>query len=97
LWIEREENGEAVESLRSRIVGRYAAMPVIDESTGEVICDRGEEISESVSDEIDARRIMRVFVRTPMSCEAERGLCAPCYGRDLARGTLVKQRTAVGI
>ncbi|MCC6267294.1 MAG: DNA-directed RNA polymerase subunit beta' [Dehalococcoidia bacterium] len=97
LWIEREDTGDAIESLRSRIVGRYAAMPVVDESTGEVICERGEEINEAVSDEIDARRIMRVFVRTPMSCEAERGLCAPCYGRDLARGTLVKERTAVGI
>ncbi|MGE3073812.1 MAG: DNA-directed RNA polymerase subunit beta' [Dehalococcoidia bacterium] len=97
LWIERDVNGDTADSLRARILGRYAAMDVVDESTGEVICARGEEINEAVSDEIDARKIMRVFVRTPMSCEAERGLCAPCYGRDLARGTLVKERTAVGI
>ena len=97
LWIERDVKGDTADSLRARILGRYAAMDVVDESTGEVICARGEEINEAVSDEIDARKIMRVYVRTPMSCEAERGLCAPCYGRDLARGTLVKQRTAVGI
>jgi DNA-directed RNA polymerase subunit beta' len=97
LWIEREEGTDSVDSLRTRIVGRYAAMAIVDEATGEVICDRGEEINEQVSDEIDARQIMRVYVRTPMSCEAVRGLCAPCYGRDLARGTLVKERTAVGI
>jgi DNA-directed RNA polymerase subunit beta' len=97
LWIEREETGDAVDSLRSRIVGRYAAMAVVDESTGEVVCERDSELSEAVSDEIDARQIQRVFVRTPMSCEAERGLCRYCYGRDLARGELVRERTAVGI
>ncbi|MGB4863318.1 MAG: DNA-directed RNA polymerase subunit beta' [Tepidiformaceae bacterium] len=97
LWIERDGDANTPDTLRARIIGRYAAMDVVDESTGEVICARDEEINEAVSDEIDTRGISRVFVRTPMSCEAERGLCALCYGRDLARGTLVKQRTAVGI
>jgi len=97
LWIERETKGDAVEPLRARIMGRYAAMAVVDEETGEVVCERDEEISESVAKEIDDRKIARVYVRTPMSCEAERGLCRLCYGRDLARGELVKERTAVGI
>ncbi|MFN8618545.1 MAG: DNA-directed RNA polymerase subunit beta' [Dehalococcoidia bacterium] len=97
LWIERETKGDAVEPLRARIMGRYAAMAVVDEETGEVVCERDEEISEAVAKEIDDRRVARVFVRTPMSCEAERGLCRLCYGRDLARGELVKERTAVGI
>ena len=97
LWIERDTSVDASETLRSRILGRYAAMAVVDEATGEVICDRGTEFSEAIADEIDARNIQRVFVRTPMSCEAERGLCQLCYGRDLARGELVKLRTAVGI
>ncbi|MCC7364288.1 MAG: DNA-directed RNA polymerase subunit beta', partial [Dehalococcoidia bacterium] len=96
MWIERDESSEALESLRERIVGRYAAMPIETED-GEIICDRNEEISEAVADTVDALRVSRVFVRTPMSCEAERGLCKPCYGRDLARGHLVKERTAVGI
>ena len=97
LWIERGAVGDAGESLRPRILGRHAAMDVIDEQTGEIICERGQELNEAISDEIDARRIERVFVRTPMSCEAPRGLCQPCYGRDLARGELVRMRTAVGI
>ncbi|MFN0145495.1 MAG: DNA-directed RNA polymerase subunit beta' [Dehalococcoidia bacterium] len=97
LWIERDEHGDSLESLRDRIIGRYAAMAVVDETTGEVLCDRDSEISELVADEVDARQVPRVLVRTPMSCEAERGICALCYGRDLGRGSLVKLRTAVGI
>ena len=97
LYIEREENSETLEALRDRVIGRYAAMAVVDEATGEVLCDVNQEISEAVADEIDARRVPRVLVRTPMSCEAERGICALCYGRDLARNQLVKLRTAVGI
>ncbi len=96
LWIERDLRDET-DQLRSRILGRYAAMPVIDEDTGEVLCDRNDEFSEAVADEVDLRKLPRVFVRAPMSCEAERGLCQLCYGRDLARGTLVKLRTATGI
>ncbi|MBI2766289.1 MAG: DNA-directed RNA polymerase subunit beta' [Chloroflexi bacterium] len=98
LWIEREEGGgESLESLRERIIGRYAAMPVVDEATGEVICERDQEIDERVATQVDELNIPRVLVRTPMSCEAERGICALCYGRDLGRGGLVKERTAVGI
>jgi DNA-directed RNA polymerase subunit beta' len=97
LWIEREEGSETLETLRDRLIGRYAALPIADPSTGEIICDRDQEISEAVSDQVDALGIQRVYVRTPMSCEAERGICALCYGRDLGRGELVKLRTAVGI
>jgi DNA-directed RNA polymerase subunit beta' len=96
LWIEQDERAD-LEPLRARIIGRYAAIDIVDESTGEVLCQRGEEINEAVADEIDQRGIRRVFVRTPMSCEAERGLCQLCYGRDLARGELVRLRTATGI
>ncbi len=97
LWIEREENSETMESLRDRVIGRYAAMPVADEASGEVLADRNEEISEVVADRIDELHVPRVLVRTPMSCEAERGICSLCYGRDLGRGARVKLRTAVGI
>jgi DNA-directed RNA polymerase subunit beta' len=95
LWILRED--ESLESYPQRIIGRYAAMPIVDESTGEVLAERNEEISESVAARIEELHLERVFVRTPMSCEAERGICALCYGRDLGRGKLVEQRTAVGI
>jgi DNA-directed RNA polymerase subunit beta' len=96
LWIERED-GDAIEPLSGRIIGRYAAMPIVDEQTGEMLCDRDQEIDEAVAALIDEHDLPRVLVRTPMSCEAERGICSLCYGRDLARGTLVKLRTAVGI
>jgi DNA-directed RNA polymerase subunit beta' len=97
LWIEREEGGDALETMASRIIGRYAALPIINEETGEIVCEPNQEISEAVAEVVDLQRIPRVFVRTPMSCEAVRGICALCYGRDLARGQLVKLRTAVGI
>ncbi|MCK6565127.1 MAG: DNA-directed RNA polymerase subunit beta' [Dehalococcoidia bacterium] len=97
LWIERGENSDVLETMADRVIGRYAASPVVDEDTGEVLCDRNEEITEELALAIDTRGLVRVFVRTPLSCEAERGICALCYGRDLGRGELVKLRTAVGI
>ena len=97
LWIEQRDERETMEDFRDRIVGRYAAAPVADEATGEIIVDRNEEINEAVADRLEAIEVARVYVRTPMSCEAERGICQLCYGRDLARGALVRLRTAVGI
>ncbi|WP_322819021.1 DNA-directed RNA polymerase subunit beta' [Tepidiforma sp.] len=96
LWIEQDER-DSLEPLRARIIGRYAAIDIVDETTGEILCQRNQEIDETVAEEIERRSIRRVFVRTPMSCEAERGLCQLCYGRDLARGELVRLRTATGI
>ena len=97
LWIEQRDERETMEDFRDRIVGRHAAAPVADESTGEIIVDRNEEIDEAAADRLEANEVARVYVRTPMSCEAERGICQLCYGRDLARGELVRMRTAVGI
>ena len=97
LWIEQREERETMEDFRDRIVGRYAAEAVADESSGEVVVDRNEEIDEAVAERLEALEVARVRVRTPMSCEAERGICQLCYGRDLARGELVRPRTAVGI
>jgi DNA-directed RNA polymerase subunit beta' len=97
LWIERDDDHDSLEPMAARIIGRYAALPIVNEETGEVICDRNEEISEAVAEQFDALGLRSVFVRTPMSCELSRGICALCYGRDLARGELVKHRTAVGI
>ncbi len=97
LWIEQRDERETMEDFRDRIVGRYAAAPVADDSTGEIVVDRNEEIDEAAADRLEALEVARVYVRTPMSCEAERGICQLCYGRDLARGELVRPRTAVGI
>ncbi len=96
LWILREDSS-GLESMAERLIGRYAALPIVDESTGEIIVERNAEIDEDVAQRIDDLGLDRIFVRTPMSCEAERGICRYCYGRDLGRGGLVDLRTAVGI
>ncbi len=70
---------------------------MVDEASGEVIVDRNEEITEVAARRIDELEIERILVRTPMSCESERGICQRCYGRDLGRGKTAALRTAVGI
>ncbi|MBX6342608.1 MAG: DNA-directed RNA polymerase subunit beta', partial [Thermomicrobiaceae bacterium] len=86
-----------VESFTGRIVGRVAASPVVDPSTGEEIVARNEEISEAIAAELVQRGIRRVFIRTPIRCESEHGVCSLCYGRNLASGHLVELGEAVGI
>jgi DNA-directed RNA polymerase subunit beta' len=97
LWMDRDAGANSLESLQERIVGRFAATPVADEESGEVVVDRNEEITEAVARRIDELQIQRILVRTPMSCESERGICQLCYGRDLGRGKTAALRTAVGI
>ncbi|HWO94632.1 MAG TPA: DNA-directed RNA polymerase subunit beta' [Dehalococcoidia bacterium] len=97
IWIERGADVGVQKTLQERIVGRYAAQPIVDPGTGEVIVGRNEEIQDHQANAIVSAGIERVYVRSPLSCGARRGLCRPCYGRDLARGNLVKPGEAVGI
>ena len=95
-----EERGErgVVVPLRDRIVGRYAAQPVVHPETGEILVDRNEEFSEERVKEIEATGVISgVYARSPLSCQARRGVCQLCYGRSLARGRLVDIGEAVGI
>ena len=85
------------ESLRERIIGRWAASDLVDPETGEVIARRNEEIVEEIADRVQALGIERVHVRSPLTCQTKRGICALCYGRNLARGHLVGMGEAVGI
>ncbi|MCX7854888.1 MAG: DNA-directed RNA polymerase subunit beta' [Anaerolineae bacterium] len=96
IWIRRDDDvgGQA---MAERLVGRIAAAPVVHPQTGEVIVARNEEIDEEAVEAIDAAGINEVYVRSPMTCALQRGICALCYGRDLGRGTLVHIGTAVGI
>jgi DNA-directed RNA polymerase subunit beta' len=96
-WLSEPSEKGVLESLRERIIGRWAASDLVDPQTGEVIVRRNEEISEEVAQRIEALGIQRVHVRSPLTCQAKRGLCAPCYGRNLARGKLVEEGEAVGI
>ena len=80
-----------------RLAGRTAALPVIHPETGEVLVDSGEEIVEDSVDRIREAGISSVTVRSPLTCEAKRGLCEMCYGRIPATGSRVQRGEAVGI
>ncbi|MBO28620.1 MAG: DNA-directed RNA polymerase subunit beta', partial [Rhodobacteraceae bacterium] len=77
--------------------GRVAADDILKPGTDEVIVPAGTLINERMADAIDEAVVLSARIRSPLTCEAEEGVCAMCYGRDLARGTLVNQGEAVGI
>ncbi|MBV0891034.1 DNA-directed RNA polymerase subunit beta' [Paracoccus sp. Z118] len=90
-------DGEVIAPLAERILGRVAAEDVLVPGTDEVILGRNELIDERKADAIEAAGVLNVRIRSALTCEAEDGVCALCYGRDLARGTLVNIGEAVGI
>jgi len=90
-------DGEVIVPMGERVLGRVAADDVVVPLTGEVLVARGELIDERRADLINGSGIATIRIRSPLTCEAEEGVCALCYGRDLARGTLVNQGEAVGI
>jgi len=90
-------DGEVVSSLAERILGRVSAEDVLRPGTDEVLVSKDELIDERKADAIDAADVPSMRIRSPLTCEAEEGVCAMCYGRDLARGTMVNTGEAVGI
>ncbi len=90
-------DGEIVASLAERILGRVAAEDVLVPGSDEILVARNEMIDEHGADAIEKSGISGLRIRSPLTCEAEEGVCVMCYGRDLARGTLVNQGEAVGI
>jgi len=91
------EGGEVVEPLRERILGRVTAAELLHPETQEVLVEAGTLLNEEEVDAIEALGIDEVKVRTPLTCATRWGLCSKCYGRDLARGTLVNVGEAVGV
>lgn len=91
------QGGDVIESLRDRILGRVCSDDVIDPDSNNIIIPAGQLIDEKIVDIIDASNIDEVKVRTALTCDTRHGLCAKCYGRDLARGYLVNIGEAVGI
>ncbi len=85
------------EPLGERITGRVAQEDVFDPRTDEVIIEAGELITEEVADKIEDSNIDSVYIRTVLTCESKRGVCAKCYGRNLTNGKLVEIGEAVGI
>ncbi len=92
-----EKTGAVIESLRDRIVGRFANKKIIHPETKEVIVDKLEMITESLADKIIAAGITEVEIRTVLTCNTVNGVCQKCYGRNLATGNLVEIGEAVGV
>jgi DNA-directed RNA polymerase subunit beta' len=91
------EVAETYQDIYDRIVGRYAAEDIFDPETGEVLVEGSHEIDELAAQAIVEAGLKEVKVRSPLTCELTRGICAHCYGRDLATQRLVEIGTAVGI
>ena len=90
------EGGDIIQPLTERILGRVIAEPIFN-SDGEEVYSIGHLIDEESIKKIDELNISSLKVRSPMTCEASYGVCAKCYGRDLARGHLVHRGEAVGV
>jgi len=88
---------EEIEKLSLRIAGRYASEDVVDPATGEVLVAANEYISDDMAEKIEKCGIESVKIRSAMTCRAKTGLCAKCYGKNMATGRLVQAGEAVGI
>ncbi len=91
------EGGEIIQPLEERILGRVAAEDIRDTITKEIIVRAEEEIDEAKTKAVIEAGIDRVKIRSVLTCQARRGVCVKCYGRDLARGELVERGEAVGV
>ena len=91
------EGGEIIESMKERILGRVALEEIRDPFSNEVIVKGNEEIDETLADRIEDIGIDKVKIRSVLTCKSRQGVCALCYGRDLARGRLVIVGEAIGI
>ena len=89
--------GEIIASLGMRVLGRTAATDVTDPVSGTVIVPAGEEIMEAHIEKIEKAGIQEIRIRSVLTCETKFGVCAKCYGRDLARGTPVNMGEAIGV
>jgi DNA-directed RNA polymerase subunit beta' len=97
IWFTRAGAAEVGEKLGERVIGRYAAGPIADPKTGEVLIERGQLIDDLAVRALDRAGVTKVFVRSPMTCEMRFGLCQTCYGSDLARGGMIRMGEAAGI
>jgi DNA-directed RNA polymerase subunit beta' len=91
------ESGEIIEPLRDRIIGRVTLERIMDPFTGDVIVEANEEMNEEVATDVQEAGIEKVKIRSVLTCASRRGVCAKCYGRDLATGRLVELGLAAGV
>lgn len=91
------EGGDVVEPLRERVLGRVVAEDVVRPGTNEVLLARNTLIDEALCDFIEENSIDQMKVRSIITCKTDFGICAHCYGRDLARGHMINQGEAIGV
>ncbi len=94
---EIKKNDEVVVSLGERILGRVSVHDIVDPKTGEIIVAAGEEINDVAADRINESPIESVEIRSVLTCESKKGVCAKCYGRNLATNRPVQKGEAVGV
>jgi DNA-directed RNA polymerase subunit beta' len=92
-----KDNEKVVESLASRIEGRYTLHDIYHPETDEVILNAGDYIDEDMAEKIDELGIEEVTIRSVLTCETRRGVCTKCYGKNLATGRIAEKGDAVGI
>ena len=92
-----KDNEDIIERLEDRIIGRFSLYDIVDPITDELICEANQMIDEEVAKKVAETSIEEVEIRSVLTCETGRGVCAKCYGRDLARGTVVEKGEAVGV
>jgi DNA-directed RNA polymerase subunit beta' len=92
-----EEGGDVIQQLGDRILGRIALYPVLDPVSGEVLVQEREEFDEEAVRRIEQAGVEEVVIRSVLTCATRRGICAACYGRDLARGYMVNIGESVGV
>ena len=91
------EGGDVVEPLRERVLGRVVCDDVLIPGTDEVLLPRNTLIDEALCDVIEANSVDQIKVRSIITCKTDFGICAHCYGRDLARGHMINQGEAIGV
>ena len=92
-----KDGDEIIEPIKDRLIGRYSLEDVVDPTTDEVLVKKGDLISEDQADAVGKSGVEQVLVRSILRCKAKRGVCAHCYGADLASGKKVNVGEAVGI
>ena len=98
IWVEEiQENGQVIEKFADRIRGRFPVRDIVDPATGEVLCPKDRMLSEADAKVLEAHGITKVEIRTVLTCRARSGVCARCYGMNLASGRPVGTGEAVGI
>ncbi|MBI5178527.1 MAG: DNA-directed RNA polymerase subunit beta', partial [Nitrospinae bacterium] len=91
------EGGEVIQRLGERILGRVTLEPVIDPFTKEVLLDANKEVNEEAVEKIENAGVEQIKIRSVLTCDSNDGICAQCYGRNLATGRLVESGEAVGV